>query len=184
MEALMGHRSEQQIASDYQISPELVRQWKQQAMEGISGAFLKGVKTREKELEEQLVLLRNALCKREIEVEWLTKKSKELGLRTINRHPATSTPSRKREEGKYKYRLKELDTIKVDDVWTSDITYLQMERRNYYLCCVMDWESREILGWSFSERMEVTLCLEALEMALESDRCPKIFIRPDLLNWT
>ena len=100
---------------------------------------------------------------------------KELGLRTIYRHPATSTPSRKREEGKYKYRLKELETIKVDDVWTSDITYLQMERRNYYLCCVMDWESREILGWSFSERMEVTLCLEALEMALESGRSPKIF---------
>lgn len=263
MEALMGHKSEQQIASDYQISPELVRQWKQQAMEGISGAFRKGVKTREKELEEQLVLLRNALCKREIEEEWLTKKQgagtveqraqlldkkhatlpraqqccllgvsrtgsyykarpkrdekalreavkelnekdpclgwsklsfllsrdygikvgrtkierirKELGLRTIYRHPATSTPSRKREEGKYKYRLKELDTIKVDDVWTRDITYLQMERRNYYMCCVMDWESREILGWSFSERMEVTLCLEALEMALESGRCPKIF---------
>ena len=65
MEALMGHKSEQQIASDYQISPELVRQWKQQAMGGISGAFRKGVKTREKELEEQLVLLRNALCKRE-----------------------------------------------------------------------------------------------------------------------
>lgn len=98
-----------------------------------------------------------------------------MGLRTIYRHPATSTPSRKREEGKYKYRLKELDAIKVDDVWTSDITYLQMERRNYYLCCVMDWESREILGWSFSERMEVTLCLEALEMALKSGRCPKIF---------
>lgn len=80
MEALMGHKSEQQIASDYQISPELVRQWKQQAMEGITGAFRKGAKSREKELEEQLVLLRNALCKREIEVEWLTKKSKELGL--------------------------------------------------------------------------------------------------------
>lgn len=49
-------------------------------MEGITGAFRKGAKSREKELEEQLVLLRNALCKREIEVEWLTKKSKELGL--------------------------------------------------------------------------------------------------------
>lgn len=107
---------------------------------------------------------------------------KELGLRTIYRHPATSTPSRKREEVKYKCRLKELDTIKEDDVWTSDITYLQMERRNYYLCCVMDWESREILGWSFSERMEVTLCLEALEMALESDRCPKIFNTDQAVN--
>lgn len=29
MEALMGHKSEQQIASDYQISPELVRQWRE-----------------------------------------------------------------------------------------------------------------------------------------------------------
>lgn len=51
-----------------------------EAKEGISGAFRKGVKTRKKELEEQIVLLRNALCKRGIEVEWLIKKSKELGL--------------------------------------------------------------------------------------------------------
>lgn len=36
--------------------------------------------SREKALEEQNELLKSLLCKRELELEWLTKKSKELGL--------------------------------------------------------------------------------------------------------
>lgn len=39
----------------------------------------------------------------------------------------------------------------------------------------MDWVSREILGWSPGLRMETGLCLKAPEMALESERKPKVF---------
>lgn len=66
-------------------------------------------------------------------------------------------------------------TFGFHDVRTSDITYLQIGRCNIYLCCVMDWVSREILGWSLGLRMETGLCMEALEMALESGRKPKVF---------
>ena len=81
MAALFGQKSVQELASDYQISPELVRQWKKQAQEGLSGAFRKTeARHREKSLEEENALLKSALCKRELELEWLVKKSKELGL--------------------------------------------------------------------------------------------------------
>ena len=60
-------------------------------------------------------------------------------------------------------------------MWTSEITYIQIEQRNYYLCVVLDWDSRYVLGWSLGRHMDVGLCLKALEMALGSGRRPMIF---------
>ena len=47
LEALKGEKTLQQIASENNISPELVRQWKKQAQEGVSQIF-KRSKSREK----------------------------------------------------------------------------------------------------------------------------------------
>jgi putative transposase len=61
-------------------------------------------------------------------------------------------------------------------VWRADITYVPMERGNAYLCAVMDWHSRKVLGWAPSNTMDVGLCQEALERALETTgRVPEIF---------
>lgn len=95
-------------------------------------------------------------------------------IKTIYRHPKTSAPG-KRKEGPQPYLLKSLQTIDVDKVWSSDITYLQIEPKNYYLCVVLDWASREVLGWSLSDNMNTQLCLEALDMAFSIGRKPEIF---------
>ena len=80
-EALMGAKTTQQIAAENQISPELVRQWKSQAAAALGGVFRsKEAKARERALEAKISCLVRALCKREIELEWLAKKAKELGL--------------------------------------------------------------------------------------------------------
>ena len=100
---------------------------------------------------------------------------KDMGLRTIFQHPKTSQPGKRGKEGKHPYRLAGLESIQVDDVWTSDITYLQIGSKNYYLCVVMDWASRYVLGWSLSDKMDITLCLSALEMALSHGFLPKYF---------
>ena len=68
LEALKGEKRLQQIASENNLSPELVRQWKKQALEGVSQIF-KRAKSREKALEEQNELLKSLLCKRELELE-------------------------------------------------------------------------------------------------------------------
>lgn len=39
----------------------------------------------------------------------------------------------------------------------------------------MDWDSRFVLGWSMGRHMDVRLCLDALDMAMKSGYCPKIF---------
>jgi putative transposase len=51
-----------------------------------------------------------------------------------------------------------------------------MPRGHAYLCAVMDWNSRKVLGWALSNTMGTDLCLEALENALASTgRVPGIF---------
>ena len=98
---------------------------------------------------------------------------KQLGLRTLYPHRNTSVPTPR--AGKGPYLLKDVEIKEVDQVWVSDITYIQIEQRNYYLCVVMDWDSRFVLGWSMGRKMDAGLCLQALEMALKSGRRPRIF---------
>ena len=47
---------------------------------------------------------------------------------------------------------------------------------NAYLCAVMDWYSKKVLGWAVSNTMETSLCLEALDKALaNTGKVPEIF---------
>ena len=97
---------------------------------------------------------------------------KELGLKAIYCKRNTSKPHPKHE--KAPYLLKDMQIDKPDMVWATDITYLKVEGRTYYLCVVIDWASREALGYSISRNMTVELCHEALTMALTSGRKPEI----------
>lgn len=99
---------------------------------------------------------------------------KKMGLETIWCRPRTSIP----DEGhrKYPYLLRGLAINRPDQVWCTDITYVPMERGHGYLCAVMDWYTRKVLGWALSNTMDVNLCLEALENALQTTgRVPEMF---------
>ena len=98
---------------------------------------------------------------------------KQLGLRTLYPHRNTSAPTP--HAGKEPYLLKDVEIKEVDQVRVGDITHIQIEQRNYYLCVVMDWDNRFVLGWSMGRKMDAGLCLQALEMALKSGRRPRIF---------
>lgn len=99
---------------------------------------------------------------------------REIGQEAIWCKPRTSIP----DEGhrKYPYLLRGVAVDRPDHVWCADITYVPMPRGHAYLCAVMDWHSRKVLGWSLSNTMGTDLCLEALENALRSTaRVPEIF---------
>jgi putative transposase len=64
----------------------------------------------------------------------------------------------------------------VNHVWSTDITYIRLRGGFIYLVAVMDWFSRYVLSWAVSITMDVGLCLEALDDALERAR-PDIFNR-------
>ncbi len=74
----------------------------------------------------------------------------------------------------YPYLLRGAKVERVNEVWSTDITYIRMAQGFLYLVAVMDWFSRFVLSWSLSLSMEMDFCLEALEGALRRGR-PEIF---------
>ena len=95
-----------------------------------------------------------------------------LGLEAVYPKPKLSQPG----EGHklYPYLLNGVEITRVNQVWSTDITYIRMSGGFVYLVAVMDWFSRFVLSWSLSLTMEVDFCLEALDRALRWGR-PEIF---------
>jgi putative transposase len=54
--------------------------------------------------------------------------------------------------------------------WVTDITYLWTPEGWLYLAVILDLFSRRVIGWSLSERLERSVALEALEMAIKHRR--------------
>ena len=63
----------------------------------------------------------------------------------------------------------DLKLTDIDQLWVSDITYFEVNRKFYYLTFIMDAFSRRILGHSTSERLFTkTTTLPALRMAIKT----------------
>ena len=95
-----------------------------------------------------------------------------MGLEAIYPKPKLSQPG----EGHkiYPYLLNGVSIDRVNQVWSTDITYIRMAQGFAYLVAVMDWHSRYVLSWSLSVTMELDFCLEALAGALWRGQ-PEIF---------
>ena len=66
----------------------------------------------------------------------------------------------------YPYLLRDVNVACVNQVWSTDITYLPVLKGHFYLVAIMDWFSRKVLSWQISNTMDVQFCIEALEAAL------------------
>ena len=95
-----------------------------------------------------------------------------MGLQAITPGPHTSNPAP--EHPVYPYLLRDVDIERVNQVWSSDITYIPMDRGYFYLTAVMDWQSRYVLAWELSNSMETSFCVSALDRALTIGT-PEIF---------
>jgi putative transposase len=57
---------------------------------------------------------------------------------------------------------------KINQIWTSDITYIWTNEGWLYLAVVLDVYNREIIGWSINQRCTTDLVLNALTMAINN----------------
>lgn len=95
-----------------------------------------------------------------------------MGIEAVYAKPKLSQPG----EGHkiYPYLLRGVGVDRVNQVWSTDITYIRMAQGFVYLVAVMDWFSRYVLSWRLSLTLELDFCIEALRGALRRGR-PEVF---------
>ncbi len=74
----------------------------------------------------------------------------------------------------YPYLLRGVKVERVNQVWSSDITYVRLLGGFVYLVAIIDWYSRYVLSWEVSTTMESDFCLSALNRSLQVAK-PEIF---------
>jgi putative transposase len=95
-----------------------------------------------------------------------------MGLEAIYPKPNLSKPIK--EHKIYPYLLRGVRIDRVDQVWSTDITYIRLNQGFIYLVAVIDWYSRYVLSYEFSITLDTAFCIKALQDALEV-ATPEIF---------
>jgi putative transposase len=100
-----------------------------------------------------------------------------MGLAAIYPRPRLSTPAPGHRV--YPYLLRGVSIERVDQVWSTDITYIRLPQGFLYLTAVIDWFSidwfsRYVLSWEVSTTLDGAFCITALERALLGGQ-PEVF---------
>src|ERR1051325_11989498 len=84
-----------------------------------------------------------------------------LGLWALGPQPGTSRPAPQHRV--YPYLLRGVAIERVNQVGSTDITYIRLRSGFAYLAAVLDWRSRYVLAWALSNSLEVGFCLRSEE---------------------
>jgi putative transposase len=95
-----------------------------------------------------------------------------MGIEAVGPKRRTTKPGRGHKI--YPYLLRNVEILRPDQVWSSDITYIPLRHGFLYLVAVMDWFSRYVLSWRLSNTLEGSFCMEALDEALSISQ-PEVF---------
>ena len=97
---------------------------------------------------------------------------RKMGIEAIYPKPKLSDPNR--EDKKYPYLLRGMAIERIDQVWSADITYIPLANGFGYLVAIIDWFSRKVIVWEFSNLLDTNFCIKALDRALKKGN-PEIF---------
>lgn len=111
----------------------------------------------------------------------LVKKAmRYMGIEALYPKPKTTTANK--EHYKYPYLLKDFRNDagqvvidRANKVWSTDITYIKLEKGFVYLAAIIDWRSKKILSWKLSNTMDISLVTGVLKEALALYPKPEIF---------
>ena len=74
----------------------------------------------------------------------------------------------------YPNLIKGLSITKPSTLWQSDITYVSVDNKFYYVVFIIDVYTKKIVGYQLSRTMHATANIQALKMALKSNPGPQI----------
>src|SRR5258708_16658019 len=94
LEALKGHKTLNELASEYGVHSVQIAQWKRQAQEGLPGVFESPTSRRERVDQVLIEQLYQQIGQLKVELDWLCKKGKPLPSRGGSGGPrfSRSTP--------------------------------------------------------------------------------------------
>ena len=111
---------------------------------------------------------------------FVKKAMKYMGIEALYPKPKTTTANK--EHYKYPYLLKDFRDYagrvvieRTNQVWSTDITYIKLEKGFVYLAAIIDWHSKKILSWKLSNSMDISLVTSVLNEALGLYPKPEIF---------
>lgn len=96
----------------------------------------------------------------------------KMGLQAI--YPRAKVKKSGEEHRIYPYLLRGMPIKRVNQVWSTDITYIRMKKGFMYLTAIIDWYSRYVISWELSNSLDGHFCRLALERALGPAQ-PEIF---------
>jgi len=93
----------------------------------------------------------------------------KLGLQSVAPGPHTSQPHPAHKV--YPYVLRDVEITAINQVWSTDLTYIRLKHGFVYLMAIIDWFSRFVLDWSLNISMEADFCVETLKRVLTNGSC-------------
>ena len=113
--------------------------------------------------------------KKELEIEYGIKicrsyvqnLMREIGLQAIYPDSKLNLSLGDKQHKKYPYFLRNLEIVRINQVWSTDITYIRLKNGFVHLTVIFDWYSRYVISWKLSATLENEFCIQALKEALE-----------------
>jgi transposase InsO family protein len=111
--------------------------------------------------------------------EWVVNKKRiqrlmrEMGLQVKIKRKARKTTNSEHDFPRYPNLVQDLEIVRPDQVWVSDITYIRLRYEFVYLAVIMDMFTRSIRGWHLGRGLDQSLTLIALDRAL-AEHAPEI----------
>ena len=105
-------------------------------------------------------------------VKYIRMLMRKMGLQAI--YPKKNTSIANQAHKVYPYLLRNVEILRPNHVWSTDITYIRLRSGFVYLVAVIDWFLHYVVSWKLSITMEKDFCIEALEEALSS-AIPEVF---------
>ncbi|RRF91467.1 MAG: IS3 family transposase, partial [Eubacteriaceae bacterium] len=102
----------------------------------------------------------------------VTRLMREMNVRPCCPLPSLSRPSKGSRRFPYLLRGKRVDFP--NQVWSTDITYVQIGGRHMYLTAVIDWHSRYVVGWRLSDTMRAEEVVRCVGRAFADHGTPSI----------
>jgi len=97
---------------------------------------------------------------------------RDMGILAIYPGPKLSGGS---ESPKFPYLLRGVAIDHPNHTWGTDITYVRLKGGFMYLTVFLDWYSRYVVSWAFSDSLSADFVVEALEEAFK-------IARPGIIN--